>query len=219
MEAAAGGQGAFRPRPTGERARAAPASQRWSGRPNRWIKERVAEAQKAADDARGARAPGRRGGRRGAAAGGPRRSRRGDRGSAGRGRGGPGDEPRSSSRTPRRSWPRPGGWRDEAAEAARAAAEEAQPPGAAARPARPISRRATPNAQVDGRPSGYASDSEATAKHAARKLERSATNGGLESYNKPELVELAAGIGIEGRTTMSKVELVDAIAKASRTKR
>ena len=41
----------------------------------------------------------------------------------------------------------------------------------------------------------------------------------LESYNKPELVELAASIGIEGRTNMTKGELVDAIAKASRTKR
>ena len=44
-------------------------------------------------------------------------------------------------------------------------------------------------------------------------------NGGLQSYNKPELVELAASIGIEGRTNMTKNELVDAIAKASRTKR
>jgi hypothetical protein len=41
----------------------------------------------------------------------------------------------------------------------------------------------------------------------------------LESYHKPELVELAAAIGIEGRTTMTKSELVDAIAKASRAKR
>jgi hypothetical protein len=32
-------------------------------------------------------------------------------------------------------------------------------------------------------------------------------------------VELAAGIGIEGRTNMSKAELVDAITKASRAKR
>ena len=58
--------------------------------------------------------------------------------------------------------------------------------------------------------------SETTAKKAAGKLGGSATNGDLESYNKPELVELAAGIGIEGRTTMNKDELVTAIKKESR---
>ena len=47
-----------------------------------------------------------------------------------------------------------------------------------------------------------------------RDLKRDAANGGLESYKKPELVELASSIGIEGQT-MSKAELVDAIAKAS----
>ena len=51
------------------------------------------------------------------------------------------------------------------------------------------------------------------------RLDQEASNGGLESYNKPELVELAAAIGIGGRTTMTKGELVNAIAKASRTKR
>lgn len=55
------------------------------------------------------------------------------------------------------------------------------------------------------------------AKHTARELEGSPVNGGLKSQNKPELVELAASIGIEKRTTMTKRELVDAIAKASRT--
>ena len=59
-------------------------------------------------------------------------------------------------------------------------------------------------------------DSEATAKNAAGKLGGNATNGDLEGYNKPELVELAAGIGIEGRTTMTKAELIKAITKASR---
>ena len=49
-------------------------------------------------------------------------------------------------------------------------------------------------------------------------LERNPANGGLESYNKPELVELAASIGVEGRTNMTKDELVAAIAKASRTR-
>jgi hypothetical protein len=41
----------------------------------------------------------------------------------------------------------------------------------------------------------------------------------LEAYHKPQLVELAASIGIEGRTNMTKSELVEAIAKASRTRR
>ncbi len=39
------------------------------------------------------------------------------------------------------------------------------------------------------------------------------------TYKKPELVELAAGIGIDGRTTMTKGELVEAITKASRNNR
>jgi hypothetical protein len=47
-----------------------------------------------------------------------------------------------------------------------------------------------------------------------RDLERDSANGGLESFKKTELVELASSIGIEGQT-MSKAELVDAIAKAS----
>jgi hypothetical protein len=58
----------------------------------------------------------------------------------------------------------------------------------------------------------------AAAKQTARELERNPANGGLESYNKPELVELAASIGVEGRTNMTKDELVAAIAKASRTR-
>ncbi len=104
----------------------------------------------------------------------------------------------------------------EGAEAARAAAEEAQ-------------RQAQ---QLAGEAEQQASDAEAqvaaaekirerpkaTAKDTARRLDQEA-NGGLESYHKPELVELAAAIGIEGRTTMTKSELVDAIAKASRAKR
>jgi hypothetical protein len=61
--------------------------------------------------------------------------------------------------------------------------------------------------------------SETAAKTTARDLERMPSNGGLESYNKPELVELASSIGIEGRTNMTKAELVDAIAKASRAGR
>jgi hypothetical protein len=53
-------------------------------------------------------------------------------------------------------------------------------------------------------------------KPAAREVQRKPTNGGLSSYNKPELIELAASKGIEGRTTMTETELVEAIEKASR---
>jgi Rho termination factor, N-terminal domain len=56
----------------------------------------------------------------------------------------------------------------------------------------------------------------ATAKQTARELDRETTDGGLAAYKKPELVELAASIGIEQRTSMTKDELVDAITKAAR---
>ena len=56
----------------------------------------------------------------------------------------------------------------------------------------------------------------ATAKHTALELDRTTTNGGLDAYKKPELVELAASIGIENRSHMTKPELVDAIMKAAR---
>jgi hypothetical protein len=56
----------------------------------------------------------------------------------------------------------------------------------------------------------------ATAKHTARELDRETTDGGLDAYKKPELVELAASIGIAERTNMTKGELVDAITKAAR---
>jgi colicin import membrane protein len=42
-------------------------------------------------------------------------------------------------------------------------------------------------------------------------------NGELQSYKKSELVELASAIGIEGRTSMTKDELVGAIRRASRS--
>ena len=102
---------------------------------------------------------------------------------------------------------------DEAAEAARSAAEEA-------------SRQAQ---QLENEAKHQASDAEARvnateelreraaaiAKLAAHELEREGTNG-LDAYKKPELVELAATIGIEGRTDMRKDELIDAITKAAR---
>ena len=103
---------------------------------------------------------------------------------------------------------------EEAANAARAAAEEAT------RQAQELAEDAEQQASEADTRIAEAEEirkrSEATAKRGAGKLRR-ATNGDLEDYNKPELVELAAGIGIERRTTMTKDELVKAIAKASRT--
>jgi DNA repair exonuclease SbcCD ATPase subunit len=58
--------------------------------------------------------------------------------------------------------------------------------------------------------------SEATARHTAQHLQRKDTNGDLSSYSKPALVELAATIGIEKRTTMTKGQLVNAIDRAGR---
>ena len=102
----------------------------------------------------------------------------------------------------------------EAADAAQAAAEEAN------RQAQELAQQANQQASEAKAQVTQAerirTQSETTAKKAAGKLGGSATNGDLESYNKPELVELAAGIGIEGRTTMSKDELVKAIKKESR---
>jgi len=61
--------------------------------------------------------------------------------------------------------------------------------------------------------------SQKTAKHIARELQSDSANGGLESYNKPELIELADSIGIEKPKSMTKAEIVQAIAKASGTDR
>jgi hypothetical protein len=101
---------------------------------------------------------------------------------------------------------------EEATDAARAAAEEAH------ERARQLAAEAEQHAsEARGRITAaqqIREQSAATAKETARGLEEH-PDGGLESYSKPELVELAATIGIEGRTNMTKAELVDAIAKAS----
>jgi hypothetical protein len=103
---------------------------------------------------------------------------------------------------------------DEAVEAARSAAEEAN------RQAQQLANEAEQQASdAEARVKATEQTREhsvATAKHTARELNRDTTNGGLKSYNKPELVELAASIGIKRRTNMTKGELVDAITKASR---
>ena len=121
----AGGQGALRPRPPGERAWTRPhggggprdepaASSSGSPRPRRpptsWWSA----------SARPPRRMPKRSSRRST----PRSTRRSRRRRKTPRR--PRSEPRSSSRTPPRSSRRPGGWREEGAEAARAAAEEAQ---------------------------------------------------------------------------------------------
>ena len=106
---------------------------------------------------------------------------------------------------------------DEGAAAARAAAEEAR------RQAEQLASEAEQQAgDAEARITAaeeIRDQSKATAKDTVRKLDRERSNGGLQSYNKPELLELAASIGIEGRTHMSKGELVAAITKASRSKR
>ncbi len=106
---------------------------------------------------------------------------------------------------------------DEAASAARAAAEEAnrqaqQLAGEAEQQASDAEARVKATEQIRVQ-------SQTTAKRTARELERDSTNGSLESHTKPELVELAASIGIEKPTTLTKSELVEAIARASKTTR
>jgi colicin import membrane protein len=104
----------------------------------------------------------------------------------------------------------------EATEAARAVAEEAH------RQARELAEEAEQQAgEADARIEAaerLQEHSEATGRNAVRELERLPADGDLKTYNKPELVELASSMGIEGRTTMTKSELVDAIATASRSK-
>lgn len=101
---------------------------------------------------------------------------------------------------------------DEAADAARAVAEEARQ-----RAQQLVSDAEQQASEADARIAAadqLREDSEATAKSTVRHLARDATNG-LDSYKKPELIELAASVGVEGRTNMTKDELIDAIAKAS----
>src|SRR5215217_6527796 len=102
---------------------------------------------------------------------------------------------------------------DEAAEAARAAAEEAnrqaeQLQNEAKQQAREAEARVKAAEELRARAA-------TAAKQTARELDREGTDG-LDAYKKPELVELAATIGIENRTDMTKTELVDAITKAAR---
>jgi hypothetical protein len=103
---------------------------------------------------------------------------------------------------------------DEAAGAARSAAQEAN------RQAQQLQNEAEQRASdAEGRVKAVEDLREraaATATHTAHELDRETVDGGLDAYKKPELVELAAAIGIEERTNMTKGELVDAITKAAR---
>ena len=103
---------------------------------------------------------------------------------------------------------------DEAAEAARSAAEEAN------RQAQQLQNEAQRRASDAEARVKAAEDlregAAATAKNTARELDRETTDGGLDAYKKPELVELAASVWIEKRTNMTKGELVDSITKAAR---
>jgi chromosome segregation ATPase len=102
---------------------------------------------------------------------------------------------------------------DEAAEAARSAAEEAN------RQAQQLQNEAKQRASYAEARVEAAEElrerAAATAKQTAWELDREGTDG-LDAYKKSELVELAAGIGIEKRTDMTKDELVEAITQAAR---
>jgi colicin import membrane protein len=103
---------------------------------------------------------------------------------------------------------------DEAAEAASAAADQAR------RHAEQLAREAEQPASEAEAQVGLA---EELRERSAATTRRTADEGGdgpmtneeLQSYTKPELVSFASTIGIEGRTNMTKDELVDAIRKAS----
>jgi colicin import membrane protein len=88
---------------------------------------------------------------------------------------------------------------DEATRAARAAAEEAH-------------RQAQQLAE-DAEQQARAADQQVAV---ARRLGGRPVNGDLESHSKAELLELAAAMDLEGRTTLTKAELVSAIKRASR---
>jgi len=91
---------------------------------------------------------------------------------------------------------------DEAVQAARAVAEEAN------RQAQQLVEDAEQQAQ--------SADEKVPV---AAQVRVEATNGNLESHSKAELLDLAASMGIEGRTNMSKAELISAITKAADTAR
>ena len=99
---------------------------------------------------------------------------------------------------------------DEAAEAARSAAQEAN---RQAQQLQDEAKQRASDAEARVKAADLRQRAAATAKDTARELDRETTNGGLDAHKKPELVELAATIGIENRSNMTKGELVDAITR------
>ena len=104
---------------------------------------------------------------------------------------------------------------DEAAGAARAAAEEA------ATHRRWLAKRSNKPAALSARQGDRAATPPVTGNHRHRSQARARLRQRRTwaPTANPELIELAAGRRIEKRTTMTKRELVDAIAKASRATR
>jgi colicin import membrane protein len=106
---------------------------------------------------------------------------------------------------------------EEAAAAASAAAEEAR------RHAQQLAREVERPAREAEAQVGLAEElrerSAATARLTSDEGDGPLTNEELQSYTKSELVEVASTIGIEGRTNMTKDELVAAIRKSSRRAR
>jgi hypothetical protein len=102
---------------------------------------------------------------------------------------------------------------DESAEAAGAAADQAR------RHAQQLAREAEQPVREAAAQVGLAEElrerSAATARGTADEVDGAPTSEDLQSYKKSELVELASAIGIEGRTNMTKDELLEAIRKAS----
>src|SRR5215211_2373449 len=103
---------------------------------------------------------------------------------------------------------------DEAVQAARAAAEEAH------RQAQQLVEDAEQRAKSADAKAAAAEqvrdDATVKATVTVAELQREQTNGDLESQSKPELLDLAAAMEIEGHTKMSKAELISAITNAAR---
>jgi colicin import membrane protein len=93
---------------------------------------------------------------------------------------------------------------EEATRAARAIAEEAH------RQAQQLAAEAQHQAQA-------ADERVAAAEQVGKAAAATPTNGDLESHTKAELLDVAAAMDIEGRTAMTKAELISAIEKGGRT--
>lgn len=98
----------------------------------------------------------------------------------------------------------------EANQAARAAAEEAH------RQAQALADEA--DHQVDATAQIQAG-TETSAKQTARRLQSKDANGDLAEHTKAELLDLAATVDVDGRSQMTKSELVAAIRRATRATR